>query len=108
MPAHVDDDACTFLLDPLHGGVELAAAVATAGGKDVARQALAVNPDKDGGVRADFPFHERDVVSAVQDAAVEMKAEAAEIRGHVHFLHFFNEALTAAAVGDEVGDAAKA
>jgi hypothetical protein len=106
--AHVDDDAGSFLFDALHGGVELAAAVAAAGGEDVASEALAVDAHEGGGVGLDLAFDEGDVVGAVENAAIKVEAEAAVIGGHVDFLHFLDESFAAPAVGNEVGDAAHA
>ncbi len=56
MTAHIDDDACALLLDPLHSGMELAAAITTAGGEDVAGQALAVDANEGGGLGVDVTF----------------------------------------------------
>ena len=47
--AEIDEDAFTFsLLDDLHGGIELGAAVAATGAEDVAGEAFAVDADEDG------------------------------------------------------------
>lgn len=105
---HVDDDAGALLLNTLHGGMELTATVTAARGENVAREALAVDANEGGGVWVDLPFDEGDVMGVVQDTAVKVQAEAAEVGGHVDFLHFFNQTFATTAIGDEVGNATHA
>lgn len=103
--AEVEEDAA-LAGDELHGGVELATAVAAAGAEDIAGEAFGVDADEGGGVGLDFAAGEGEVVGAVGEDAVEVAVEIAEVGGHFDGGFLFDEFLLAAAVLDDLGDGA--
>ena len=58
----IDNDAGPLLGDPLHGAVQLGAAVAAQGAQYVAGEALGVNPDQHVGTLRHLPQHQRQVL----------------------------------------------
>ena len=83
VPAHVEDDAAALGGDGGQRRVELRPAVAAQRAEDVAGEALGVHADQDVLAVADVAAHERDVLDAVEQAAVADGGELA-VLGREH------------------------
>ena len=95
--------------DPLHRHLELLPAVAAPRVEDVAREALAVDPDERrlparALARPEFAHRERDVRLARHGRLVEVQVEVAAGGRELHGRGALDELLRPAAVPDDVGD----
>src|SRR5699024_986039 len=102
--AKVDDDAVSFVLDGVHGGVELLAAVAAQRAEDIAGETLGVHADRDVLLAGDVPVDESDVLGAVDEAGVAYRAELAAGRWQPGLGIALYGLLGGAAVLDELLD----
>ena len=97
----VEDDT-TLLRHAAHGGMQLAAAVAAAAGKDIAGEAFAMHAAENGLLRVDFTAHQGQVGLAVYLGVVRVAVEIAEISGQFHHFLADDEFLRVLAVLDNL------
>src|SRR3990170_4793648 len=103
--AHVHQDAAALLRYLLHRQLDLVAAVAAKGVKDIAGHALGVHPHEDGFRRGDVTHDEGGVLVGVDVGAVGVEAELPEAAGDGGLRHADDEAFPVRAVADELIDA---
>ena len=102
--AHVEQDAPAFVVDALHSGCQLLAAVAAARAEDVTSEAFAVNAAEEVLAVADIALDEGDVVFAGQVIRKAEYFEIAEFRRHIGFCFTDHVLVVAAAVVLQIVD----
>ena len=100
----IQQDAAAFLGDPLHGRIELGAAVTADRVQSVAGQARRVDADEDVRAVLDIAANERDVRLVIDLILERVDAEIAILGRHLRRGDALDERLRAHPVGDQIGD----
>ena len=101
---HVDQDAGTCFVDVLESGLELIATIASLRAEDVARKALAVDPDERWFSRRYCSFDQSQVMNVVDKRSVKMQLEIAVDGGQIDDLKPLDEYFSGAPVRDQAFD----